>query len=156
MRFVLLTALFVCQVSLAGAQVSGHSNPVVKRVGPAGAATGFKLNLRLVNHSGYATARVGLIPRENATRQLTRAQAVDPSKGVLRLQFPAETGFARGETREVEWEVAYGQGNTLKPGELLSIVSAWSQAVTDMTSPHVFGGVTQAAEQASSFIELPR
>src|SRR5688572_16039440 len=130
------------------ANVSGHSNPKVSPI-----PGGFQLKLRLTNHSGYATARVGLIPRSKATKTLTRLQAVVKSEGVLLHQFPTVTGIKPSEVREVAWKVKY-KGSGVKPGQLLSIVSGWGQTGTE-TSPHVFGGVTQAAEAASSFIKLP-
>lgn len=142
-----MTFAIVCLASNARAQVSGHSNPVLKLV-QGGKA--FKLTLRLTDHNGFKMARVGLIKREHATSSLTRPQAVQPGLGILLHQFPAETGFAQGEAREVEWTVEFNE--KLQRGAKLSIVSAWGDS---NDSPHVFGGVTQNAEEASSFIELP-
>jgi hypothetical protein len=140
---------FVFAASLAAAR-SRHEAVKLK---PLKAGNGFKLTLKLVNHDGYALTAVGLVPRDKATTSLTRPQAINKSLGILRHQFAPVTGMARGETREVEFELTYGKDNDLKPGEKLSVISAWGSALTD-TSPHVWGGV-MANGTPDSHVELP-
>ena len=113
---------------------------------------GFKLKLELANHDGYAIGAVGLVARERATTTLTREEAINKSRGALRYQFPA-VSMTRGESREVEFEVTYGQDNDLKPGELLSVISAWASKIED-TSPHVWGATTSNGGP-EHHIELP-
>ena len=142
----------VCLV-FASSPAAARSRHEAVRVKALKAGTGFKLTLKLVNHDGYALGAVGLVPRDKATTTLTREQAINKSLGILRHQFPPVTGMARGETREVEFEITYGKDNDLKPGEKLSVISAWAAQLTD-TSPHVWGGV-MANGTPDSHVDLP-
>jgi hypothetical protein len=146
---------------LASAEVPRHERVTLHPVRGKNASgqselVGFKIKLTLhtIDSQRFPKAHVALVDPAK-TNQLTRGQAVDPKKGMLRHQFDAVDGIQVGQPREIEWSVKYADTD-LKPGEPVDVVSAWPVEGTryEDANVHVFGAVTVKKNGAGDF-KLP-
>lgn len=148
-----VVALFV---SLLGANAHAdarHEDVELKPWKEQGEVVGFKLKLTL-RPAYYSFCQVGLgcMDEKKAGADYTekRRAAWDKDKGYLRLVFPLETGLS-GD-KDVEYPVRYGDGNDLKPGETVDVISGFSQnEPKDRVYVHIwgmaFGPVTKSDEK---------
>jgi hypothetical protein len=142
----LVFCLLLCSPALA--QRSSHEQVKVKALRERNPATGkmhtvgFELSTVLRSVGTYrGTAHLNLVDPK-LTEKLTRDETYQPSPNV-RLQFEAGRDFADGEMREVVHRVRYGEGNDLKPGDRLDVVSGWRSHASineGGTWAHVWGG----------------
>jgi len=178
-RFLLATTCGCALFPRSGQSVGvvAHHERIQVRPVKVGGKPGFKVKLTLVPES-YQAVRVGLGKMKVSEELAKNAQSQNPNfsdakralaggaaKGYLRHQF-GEVKFTDKHPqnqyiyppKEMEWTVMYGQGNDLKPGDMVDVVSAWDKAGGPFDSPHVFGmhdgPVTQGDK--TSVITLPK
>ena len=155
-RFLLAALAALALATLhrdAGAEVDRHERISVKPMSKAGKPIGFKLKLVLRPES-YQTVRIGL-GRMTATEEAKKHQnkdsklrrlAAGEDPGYLRLQFPEITGLVKNQPKELEFEIKFGEGNDLKPGDEVDVLTAWHGGSSTMTYEgksvqywHIFG-----------------
>jgi hypothetical protein len=108
---------------------SHHRDVTVKPIRKGGQVVG--ATITLVLHDAQSTGRAHIALAEpklradsaNGTKEHNRAWFIDPEKVVL---LGAVDPPAR-ELHEATFEVLYGQGNKLKGGEKLDVVSSWGR-----------------------------
>jgi hypothetical protein len=169
---VALGALAALGTARAAWAVDRHERIQVTPISRGGKA-GFKLKVTL-RPEFYDHVRVGL-GRMTAPADAKNGQFKDPrlrqlaagdEAGYLRVRLGEHTGLAKTQPHEMEYEVIYGDGNDLTPGEKVDVVSAFHHPTLkqqiDATGKqvdywHVFGMHDGPVNQGdtSSVMELP-
>ena len=140
-----VTLLWLSLVSTARAGTAQHSRPDITPVKKDGKTVGTRIKINLMPEV-YSFARVGLVAVGKETTSTThRAEASDPSKGWLSHQFEV-LELKPTETSEHTFKITYGENNSFKGGESLSLVTTFSRKAElgDPTKStdhyqHVFG-----------------
>jgi hypothetical protein len=139
---VFVLATLVVFTSEAVAQFAHHERVKVTPIKEQGKVVGARLKLTLRPTGGEKRVRVGLGPmnyREGG-RNDYRALASDPKKGYLVHQFEEITGLSGNKPIEKNFEIRYGEGNKLKGGEKLEVISAWNSTTgNNANSWHLWG-----------------
>jgi hypothetical protein len=112
-----------------------HTKPEVKPIKKGDKVVGFKMKMILKPDGTSPFVRIGLgrMKAPDGTRQAEnfksrlRDLAGGDLPGYLHVQFPEIEGVNNTEPREVEYQVIYGEGNDLKSGDKVDVVSAWRQ-----------------------------
>ena len=125
-----------------------------------GKLVGFKLTM-VLKSQGFNVARVGL-GRSSVREELKKKgwDAVQMRRLVetedmryIRLTLPDATHLSEANPRELELEVRYGEGNDLKPGDVVDVYSAWKRE-TDRGYQHFFG-VFEGGDHHFTSVKLP-
>jgi hypothetical protein len=120
-----------------------------KPIRDGGKVVGAKITVALFPDRSQDRVQIGLGRTDrrvfsDATDDYFRA-SIDPSMGHLLHQFPEESGLKTLPQVERTYELRYGQGNTLKGGEEVEVISAWHgtptwyNAAGDKSRPHIWG-----------------
>jgi hypothetical protein len=149
----LLSALFLLAATPAWA-VARHERIQVKGINKSGQA-GFQLKLTL-HPEGYTEVRVGLGRMKapaGATSDDKRKLAAGEKSGYLRAQLGRMT-LQSYQPHEASFDVIYGKGNSLQPGDRVDVVSAFTN---NHSYYHVYGMHDGPVNQGdtSSVIKLP-
>ena len=156
--------LLVTLVALPGAAhafsgVPGHASVDAKPIKRGGVTVGCKLTFCVRDPSGgYKFSHPSLLTRPNVQALRSsqdRASAIDPSRGMIRLQLPTISVPQHGVVHQISHDLIYGQGNDLQAGEELELISAWTADGNGKNpSPHVYGTITHS--ETGNQLTLPR
>jgi len=143
-----VSVVLMSLASLAHA-VPRHDRVTVKPIKKGGAVVGARFEMLLINdHSAqFPDAYVGLMT-PGTTKVITRPEAVQMPLGKLAHQFAPVKGIQINQPHAATFELIYGQGNALKSGDHLDLVSAWPGNGTAFNNPHVFGAVLGSTRPA--------
>jgi hypothetical protein len=157
-RVLALAVGLLCAASAHA--ISHHDQVAVKPIRKGGELVGFKLNV-ILKSGDFSNTQLGL-GRSSMRHAIVQA-GWDPAKmrglvfnrdkDYVRFTFPEEARLEKGTPREVEYEVLFGQGNDLKPGDTVDVFSAWRGA----QSPHFehFYGVFNSGDHKFTEVKLP-
>ena len=124
-----LVALLAC--GIVHAAPAHHSNVSISAWKENGKVVGAVVKVLLRPEGGQTRVRVGLMPTGQNFGFSDYHRAVSSMKaGKLAFQWPEERGLKDGVAVQKTYRVRYGQGNRLKGGERLELVSAWQGGAT--------------------------
>jgi len=134
---LIITATF--GLTSAHAARSHHEQVKVTAIKRGGKVIGAKVDMVLMNDDGYEEMRASLV-QPATTSSLQRQDSFDKSKAVVASPIKS----VKGKTADrLTMQIIYGQGNNLRGGEHLDVVSGWRRAGASV-SAHVWGAVTGA------------
>jgi len=139
-HLVVATAFAAVLVGAAGeaAATDRHERVSITAVKQKGKTVGFKVKLTLRPES-YGKVRIGLGANGKLPAKYSgdkRDLAAGGKKGYIRLKLGELSQLTANQPKEVGYTVTYGKGNTLKPGDLVDVVTAWTR---DNSYWHVWG-----------------
>jgi hypothetical protein len=146
LSFTTVTAIAV------DADAREHERVEISELKEKGEVVGLKLKLTL-RPSGASAVRIGLGPTTAITggNDEWRAKGADKSKGWLLHQWAEEKDIPSGKPKEVELTVKYADAPNLKPGEQVSVVTAWNVGYW-----HLWGAKTPLNSTNASLVTLPK
>lgn len=145
--FALTLALLAPAAAHAFSSVPGHTAPTVKPIKKGGVVVGCTVSFCVKDpSSGYKFSHPRLLTPANVQAlrsNQNRSQAIDPALGMIRYAMPTISVPQVGVVHNIDHEIIYGQGNDLKGGEQLELITAWTvDGKEQNATPHVFGTIT--------------
>lgn len=158
LSLTLAVALLAPAAAHAFSSVPGHTAPTVKPIKKGGVVVGCKIEFCVQDpSSGYKFSHPRLLTRPNVQAlrgTQNRAQAINPQLGMIRYALPTISVPNLRVVHPIEHKIIYGQGNDLKGGEELELITAWTTDGNDANpAPHVFGTIT--ANDPNNQLTLP-
>lgn len=135
MRAVFTAIALLFAVGVAQAD-DHHKKPVLKPIKQGDNVIGFRVTAQLhKQHRGvWAKLHVGSMKVPEALKTVDRrALANGDIPGYARWSSP-NVEIKQGEVKEIQYDILYGQGNDLKPGDKVDIYTTFDQG-----HKHVWG-----------------